>query len=87
MGAGADFGSLYYDIPFTILNYTMMKRSLPFTAIAMFLLISGPLSLSGQNVLLSTDPTLGEILTDAGGNTLYYFTRDAAADASACTGG
>ena len=53
----------------------------------MFLLITGPLSLSGQNVLLSTDPTLGEILTDAGGNTLYYFTRDAAADASACTGG
>jgi len=40
-----------------------------------------------QDVQLSEDLQLGQILTDADGNTLYYFTLDANLNASACTGG
>jgi predicted lipoprotein with Yx(FWY)xxD motif len=40
-----------------------------------------------EDIQLSTDPALGDILVDADGYTLYYFTRDATPDASACTGG
>jgi predicted lipoprotein with Yx(FWY)xxD motif len=42
---------------------------------------------SGANVLLADDTELGKILTDAGGFTLYYFTKDALPDTSLCTGG
>ena len=42
---------------------------------------------SVADVLLSEDPELGMILTDAEGYTLYYFTRDALPDTSFCTGG
>lgn len=40
-----------------------------------------------ENVLLKTNENLGTLLTDANGNTLYYFTRDAGDDFSACSGG
>jgi predicted lipoprotein with Yx(FWY)xxD motif/plastocyanin len=39
------------------------------------------------DVLLAADPALGNILTDAAGYTLYYFTKDALPDTSLCTGG
>lgn len=40
-----------------------------------------------QDIILVDDPELGMILTDSGGFTLYYFTRDALPDTSLCTGG
>lgn len=40
-----------------------------------------------QDVVLTTNATLGQILTDADGNTLYFFTKDAGLDNSSCTDG
>ena len=39
------------------------------------------------NIELREDSTLGQILTDSAGNTLYYFTRDTGPNSSACMGG
>lgn len=44
-----------------------------------------PPDLSGE-VKLANNATLGEILVDGNGNTLYYFTRDVNGE-SACSGG
>ncbi len=41
----------------------------------------------GPDIQLMEDPTLGSILTDGRGYTLYYFTKDALPDTSLCTGG
>jgi predicted lipoprotein with Yx(FWY)xxD motif len=41
----------------------------------------------GPDILLANDTTLGAIMTDALGYTLYYFTKDALPDTSLCTGG
>lgn len=40
-----------------------------------------------QDIQLSTDAALGQILTDGEGNTLYYFTKDAVLNSSSCTDG
>jgi predicted lipoprotein with Yx(FWY)xxD motif len=42
---------------------------------------------SATNVAINSDEGLGQILVDGQGNTLYYFTRDAGNDFSACLGG
>ncbi|HHB79284.1 MAG TPA: hypothetical protein ENK85_08635, partial [Saprospiraceae bacterium] len=60
----------------------LLPRLLSFLAILLF-----TPALFSQDVQLSTDTNLGQILVDANGNTLYYFTKDAEPDASACTGG
>lgn len=44
-------------------------------------------ALAQENIQLSNDPALGQVLTDAEGNTLYFFTKDASVDNSACMGG
>ena len=41
----------------------------------------------GPHIRLAEDPVLGSILTDADGNTLYFFTKDAMPDSSLCAGG
>ncbi len=42
---------------------------------------------NAQNVKLSNDTNLGQILTDQDGNTLYYFSKDATPNMSSCMGG
>ncbi|MCB0630818.1 MAG: T9SS type A sorting domain-containing protein [Saprospiraceae bacterium] len=67
----------------------MKNTFLPLRNISFFLL-SLLLSISAaaqEDIQRSTDPTLGDILVDADGYTLYYFSRDASPDASACTDG
>jgi predicted lipoprotein with Yx(FWY)xxD motif len=39
------------------------------------------------NIKLADNATLGKVLTDQEGNTLYFFTRDAMPDTSLCSGG
>lgn len=41
----------------------------------------------GPDIQLMDDSVLGSILTDGGGYTLYYFTKDALPDTSLCVGG
>ena len=63
-----------------------MKKILQF--ILPLMLVGFLLPLNGQSdVLLKNDTNLGQILTDSLGNTLYYFTRDAGDNFSACSGG
>ena len=56
--------------------------------IAMLVWIGIGVQLQAQSdVQLANDSTLGQILIDSAGHTLYYFTRDAEPNASACMGG
>ena len=45
------------------------------------------ISLSAQDVKLTSDPVLGQVLTDDTGNTLYFFTKDSEPNNSSCMGG
>ncbi len=60
----------------------LLPKLLSFVAMILF-----TTTLIAQDVKISNDASLGQILTDADGNTLYFFTKDAMPDASACTGG
>jgi len=46
----------------------------------------GPDPAPAANVQVADNATLGKVMTDSAGNTLYFFSRDAA-DTSACSGG
>ena len=65
-----------------MIKISLLPRLLSF--LTMILLTT---ALAAQDVKLDNNATLGNILTDVDGNTLYYFTKDAEPDASACTGG
>lgn len=65
-------------------------RHWPIAFLLLLLLGAGSITLQAQgidSVKLSTDSRLGKILTNGAGRSLYFFTRDAKPDTSACTGG
>ena len=64
-----------------------MKKILLLPKLLPFLALLFTTTLIAQDVKITNDASLGQILTDVDGNTLYYFTKDATPDASACTGG
>ena len=66
-----------------------MKRLLMVVIPALIVLASvSAFAQDGEaTVLVAEDPTLGPILTDAAGMTLYLFTNDTTANESACSGG
>lgn len=67
----------------------MQKIPLPtrFACLFALVMLCGFSSSAQSDIQLTDDPTLGQILVDANGNTLYYFTKDSEPNASACTGG